>query len=168
MSVKYASGTILLRENTLLPAGLAVESETFLTGWRIVRNLDGYGLGRSIEKAHWTFFCLASEVGATVLGRNRPETFLRAVKHVLAKREGKRFNSLEITQVIPKRFLGIPFLNVTARSRHVQESNRLAPVRDQVLSEPVRSAPRTEPQNGEPGHDAKALTKPHAALISSS
>jgi len=32
-----------------LPAGLAVESESFLPGWRAAKNLDGYGLTRKME-----------------------------------------------------------------------------------------------------------------------
>jgi hypothetical protein len=42
--------TILIREDTPLPANLPIESEAFLPGWRVVNNLDGYGLGRKIEE----------------------------------------------------------------------------------------------------------------------
>src|SRR6267154_3951746 len=114
MSVTNMSETILIREKTLLPAGLAIESEVFLPGWRIVRNLDGSALARNIEGANWHFFYLAGEIRATVLGRDRPGTLRRAVKRVLAKQEGQKFNSLEITKVVSKRFLGIPFISVTA------------------------------------------------------
>jgi hypothetical protein len=89
--------TILIREDTPLPANLSIESKTFLPGWRAVRNLDGYELGRKIEEAKWNFFYLAGEMRATVLGRDLPETLRRAVKCVLAKREGQKFNSVEIT-----------------------------------------------------------------------
>jgi hypothetical protein len=34
----------------------------------------------------------------------------------------KKFNCLEITQVVAKRFLWLPFVTVSARSRHIQES----------------------------------------------
>jgi hypothetical protein len=40
MSANNTSGAILIRENTLLPTGLAVESEVFLPDWRVVKNLD--------------------------------------------------------------------------------------------------------------------------------
>jgi hypothetical protein len=121
MSANSASGTILIRENTLLPAGLAIESDVFLPGWRAVRNLDGYGLGRKIEEANWNFFYLAGEIRITVLGRDGSKTLRRAVKRVLAKQE-KQFNSREITKVVLKRFLGIPFVSVAAHSRHIQQS----------------------------------------------
>src|SRR4029077_5762475 len=116
MLASNMSGTILIRENTILPAGLAIESEVFLPGWKVIRNLDGSALARNIEGANWNFFYLAGEMRATVLGRNRSGTLRRAVKRVLAKHE-KQFNSLEMTRVVSKRFLGIPFMSVAAHSR---------------------------------------------------
>jgi len=145
--------TIFIREDTPLPANLSIESETFLPGWRAVRNLDGYELGRKIEEAKWNFFYLAGEIRATLLGRDLPETLRRAVKCVLAKREGQKFNSLEITKIVSKRFLGIPFMSVTAHSRHIQQGIGLAPA-NFVLRIPA--AP-----NGE------VATRQYSALISS-
>src|SRR6184192_2056752 len=113
MSANNTSGTVLIRENTLLPAGLAVESEVFLPDWRVVKNLDRSTLARNIEGANWNFFYLAGEIRATVLGRDRSGTLRRAVRRVLAKQKGQKFNSLEITRVISKRFFGIPFMSVT-------------------------------------------------------
>ena len=86
---------ILIREDTPLPANLPIESEAFLPGWRAVRNLDGYELGRKIEEAKWYFFYLAGEIGAIALGREGLGTLRRAVKRILAKQEGQKFNSLE-------------------------------------------------------------------------
>ena len=155
MSTNNTSVTTLIRENTLLPAGLGVESEVFLTGWRVVKDLDRSALTRKIEGANWNFFYLAGEIRATVLGRDRLGTLRRAVKRVLAKQEGQKFNSLEITKVVSKRFLGIPFMSVTAHSRHIQQGIGLVPAKDFVLRMPA--AP-----NGE------VTTRQYVALISSS
>jgi hypothetical protein len=121
---------ILIREDTPLPANLPIESEAFLPGWRAVRNLDGYELGRKIEEAKWYFFYLAGEIGAIALGREGLGTLRRAVKRILAKQEGQKFNSLEVTKIISKRFLGIPFIDVTAHFRHIQRSIGLVPAKD--------------------------------------
>jgi len=122
--------TILIREDTPLPANLPIESEAFLPGWSAVRNLDGYELGRKIEEAKWYFFYLAGEIGAIALGREGLGTLRRAVKRILAKQEGQKFNSLEITKVVSKRFLGIPFIGVTAHFRHIQRGIGLVPAKD--------------------------------------
>ena len=129
--------TILIREDTPLPANLPIESEAFLPGWRAVRNLDGYELGRKIEAANWNFFYLAGEIGAIALGREGPGTLRRAVKRILAKQEGQKFNALEVTEIISKRFLGIPFMSVTAHSRHIQQGIGLNLAKDLVSRIPA-------------------------------
>ena len=121
MSVKNTSGTVFIRENTLLPVGLTIETEFFLPGWRVVRNLDGYGLGRKIEEAKWNFFYLAGDLTSLALGREGSESLRRAVSRVLVKPGGEQFNSLEITNVVSKWFFVVPYTKVTAHFRHIQE-----------------------------------------------
>jgi hypothetical protein len=48
------TGTILIKEGTHLPEVLRFESEPCAPGWRLVKNLDGYGLDRKIHEAGWT------------------------------------------------------------------------------------------------------------------
>src|SRR5437773_12139941 len=148
MSANNTSGTILIGEGTLLPAGLAVESEVFLHGWRVIKKPDRSTLTRNIQGANWNFFYLAGEIRATVLGRDRPGTLRRAVKRVLAKQEGQKFNSLEITKVVSKRFLGIPFMSVTVHSRHIQQSIGLVSAKDFVLDMPGAQVPEPRPASG--------------------
>src|SRR5258707_7585099 len=133
MSTNNTFGTILIRENTLVPAGLAIESEVFLPVWRVVKNLDGYGLGQKIYEPKWYFFYSAGEIRAIALGREGLGTLRRAVMQILAKREGQKFNSLEITKVASKRFLGIPFTSITAHFRHIQQGICLVPAKNFVL-----------------------------------
>src|SRR5258708_28352082 len=133
MSTNNTFGTILIRENTLLPAGLAIESEVFLPGWRVVKNLDGYGLGQKIYETKWYFFYLAGEIRAIALGREGLGTLRRAVMQVMARPDGQKFNSLEITKVASKRFLGIPFTSITAHFRHIQQGICLVPAKNFVL-----------------------------------
>jgi len=140
-----------------------VESEVFLPGWRAVRNLDGYGLGQKIEEAKWYFFYLAGEHGATALGREGIETLGRAVKQILAKREGQTFNSLEITKAASKRFLGIPFMSVAAHFRHIQQGICLVPAKNSVLRMPDSGSSG----GGEERHGA-VTKKQYAALFTSS
>jgi len=92
-------GRILIREGTLLPKSLQIESEPYIPGWRSVKSLDGYGLGRKIHDAGWTFFCLAYETKATVFGIDGEKMVRRAIERILANRELEKFNSLEIVRV---------------------------------------------------------------------
>jgi len=66
MADRISKGTILIEEGTLLPDSLRFESEPYSNGWRIVRNLDGFGLERKIRQAGWNFFYMAGEISERV------------------------------------------------------------------------------------------------------
>jgi hypothetical protein len=130
MAETIKTGTILIKDGTFLPDALQFENEPCATGWRLVQNLDGYGLGRKIHEAGWTFFCVAGEIKATVFGFDGQKTVRRAVKRILTNLKSEKFNGLEITQVAPKRFLGVRYVTVCAHSRHIQENAFLLQVKD--------------------------------------
>ena len=122
MADKIKTGTILIDEDALLPESLRFESEPYSNGWRLVKNLDGYGLDRKIREAGWTFFYMADEVKATVFGFDGEKTTGRAAERILASLKSQKFNCLEITHMAAKRFLGLPYVTVSAHPRHIQES----------------------------------------------
>jgi hypothetical protein len=122
MTGEIKTGTILIREDTPLPEGLQFESEPFSTGWRLVKNLDGSAPDRRITQAGWTFFYLAGEFKVTVFGSDRDKAQGQAVRRILSRMKSEKCNCLEITQVAAKRFLGIPYVTVSANARHIQES----------------------------------------------
>jgi hypothetical protein len=158
MLANNTSGTILVRESTLLPTGMAIESEVFLPGWRVVKNLDRSTLARNIEGTNWTFFRLAREIRATVFGLDEEKMVRRAIKEILARLKSEKFNSLEITRVTSvasKRFLEVRYVTVSAQSGLIQQGVGLVPAQDSVLRMPA--AP-----NGE------VAAKQYVALISSS
>src|SRR5467141_3686473 len=168
MSSTNRTRTIFIREDIRLPATLSIESEAFLPGWRVVKNLDCQALTREVEEANWNFVYLAGEMRATVFGREGLGALRRAVKCVLAKQEGQKFNSLEITKIVSKRFLGIAFMSVTAHFRHIQQGIGLVPAKDFVLRMPAAVAPESKLGRGREKHHAEVATKQYTALISSS
>jgi hypothetical protein len=170
MAETIKAGTILIKDGVLLPDTLQLESEPCATGWRLVKNLTGYGLGRKIHEAGWTFFCLASEIKAIVFGFAGQRTVRRATKRILWKLKSEKFNSVEITHVVTKRFLGLPYASVSARSRHIQQGiGGLVPAKDFVLRMPVAAPDSHLGSGGEQPHP-EVTTKRYAAtaLISSS
>ena len=123
-------GTIFFKDGTFLPDALQFDSEPCATGWRLVKDLDGYGLDRKIRDAGWRFFCIAGEIKAIVLGFEGQKNVRRVVKRILARLRSEKFNSMEITRVASKRFLGVPYVSASARSRHIQESLILFSAKD--------------------------------------
>src|SRR5271167_484370 len=172
MSEKIASPTIFVKENSLLPAGLVLESEAFLPGWRSVPNLDGRQLGRKIEHAKWNYFYLANPIKTTVFGPEGLPSLRRAVKRVLAKQPNQSFNSLEITEIISKHILGLPYLSISAHARHIQEGMYLVSAKDFRLRDPsaTPSAPLATTVFGsaEKVPQEKAAAEPQVAVIPSS
>jgi hypothetical protein len=137
MPANNTAETLFIREDTILPGGLIIETETFLPGWRAVRNCDGYRLGRKIEEAKWNFFFLAGDVKAIVFGRQGPSTLRRALRSILAKPAARKFNSLEIRETRSRWFLGIPFVIVTVNFRHIQQGLALDRANDFTRKPPA-------------------------------
>jgi len=115
------AGTILIKDGTLVPDALKFESEPYSPGWRSVSKLDGYAMDRKTYEAGWTFFYLAGESRATVFGSEGPETVRKAVDRILAGLKSEKFNSLEITRVVFKHYLRIPYATVSFHIRNMQE-----------------------------------------------
>jgi len=128
MAERIKAGTILIKEGTALPECLQFESEHYSNGWRSVKNLDAHGLDRKIAGAGWTFFFMAGEVKATVIGSDAERTRRSAAENLIMNMKADRsnqsnaFNCLEIGRVAVKRFLGVPYVTVSAHPRHIQES----------------------------------------------
>jgi hypothetical protein len=122
MAEKINAGTILIKEGTLLPEGLQLETGPYLKGWKLVKSPGSPGIDQKLREAGWTFFYMASEVDATAFGSESEKTTQRAVKKVIAKIKSDRFNCVEISQVAAKGFLGLPYVTVAAHPRHIQVS----------------------------------------------
>lgn len=128
MAHEITMGAILIKDYALLPKELRFETEPYVPGWGLVKDFDGYRLDREIQKAGWHFFCLAGEIKAPVFGIDSQKMVRRAIGRILASPRSEGFNSLEITRMASKRFLGVPYISVGAQSRHIQESLFLLPI----------------------------------------
>jgi hypothetical protein len=97
MPYKVKTGTILIKQDALLPQDLRIG----------------------------TFFCLAAETKATVFGIDSQNMVRRAVERILDRTKAEMFNSLEVTRVSSigsERFPLVRHVTVSARLRHIQES----------------------------------------------
>jgi hypothetical protein len=115
-------GTILIDERPLITELLGLKNEPCSGHWSVVNTLDGFALGQKIHAAGWTFFFMAAEVKVMFFGALGSKKIQSALQRILAKVRHQDFNSLEITGIVAKRFLGVPYATVTAHSRHIQQS----------------------------------------------
>ena len=112
-------GTILMSE---WPPLLGLESEPYSGHWSVVKALDGSALDRKIRAAGWNFFFVASEVKVMFFGALGAKKIRHALNRILGKVSQQHFNGLEVTGIVAKRFLGLPYAIISAHSRHVQQS----------------------------------------------
>jgi hypothetical protein len=115
-------GAILIENLPLMTKFLGLESEPYLKNWGVVESLDGFGVDRKIRAAKWNFFFMAAEVKVMFFGALQAHKIQNALQRILAKVRPQSFNSLEVTGIVARSFLGIPYAVVSAHSRHIQES----------------------------------------------
>jgi hypothetical protein len=115
-------GTILIEGPTLLAQGLGLESEPYAANWSGAKVFDSFALDRKIHAAGWNFFFIAAEVKVMFVDALGANKIQNALKRILEKVRPQHFNGLEVTGIVAKRFLGVPYTVVSAHSRHVQQS----------------------------------------------
>jgi hypothetical protein len=115
------AGTILIRRGAILPHSLLLESKSYSSGWAEVTNIRSE-FERAINLAGWTFFFLAGKIEATVFGFDKQRAVRTAIDRIMANTKSRDGNCLEISQVMMNSFLGLPYVSVSAHSRHIQQS----------------------------------------------
>jgi hypothetical protein len=101
---------------------VGLESEPCSGGWSFLKILDRFALDRDIRAAGWNFFFMAAEVKVMFLGSVGAAKIQKALKRILEKVKPQQFNGLEVTEIVSGRFLGVPYVTVSAHSRHMQQS----------------------------------------------
>ncbi|MGA9641910.1 MAG: hypothetical protein WBQ72_10970 [Terriglobales bacterium] len=91
----------------------------------MVKLLDGIALDDKIHAARWNFLFMADEIKATFFGAVGAGKIQRALQQIARKVKHQNFNCLEVTAIVAKHFLGVPYTTVSAHSRHIQQSYRL-------------------------------------------
>ncbi|MFZ0479237.1 MAG: hypothetical protein WAL71_08815 [Terriglobales bacterium] len=119
-------GTVLIGEESPgMASVLALQSEPYFGNWSVVKALNGSTLDDKIRAARWNFFFLADEVKTMFFGAIGASKIEGALRRIARKVEQQEFNCLEVTGIVAKRFLGVPYATVSAHSRHIQQSCQL-------------------------------------------
>ena len=116
-------GTILMKEWPGMPQLIGFTTEPGLGEWSMVKApADALTIDRNIQSAGWNFFFMAAEIRAMFFGSLTAARIRGALKRILTRVNRQHFNGLEITAVVARHFLGIPYVTVFAHSRHLQQS----------------------------------------------
>jgi hypothetical protein len=120
MTQPITTGSILVQASAHLPRALRLQSEPDSNGWAAIEDTR-CNFEKAIREAGWTFFFMAGEIRATAFGFDKPKARCAALKRLIADVRSQHCNCIEIGQVTEKSFLGLPYLRVTAHSRHLQK-----------------------------------------------
>jgi hypothetical protein len=115
-------GTILVKEWPGMNQLFGIESEPCSGEWGMVKAAGDFTLDRKIHAAGWNFFFMAAEVKVMFFGSPGGGKLHNALKRILEKVKQHHFNGLEVTQIAARTFLGVPYVTVSAHSRHMQQS----------------------------------------------
>ena len=115
-----------VRVGTILVSGwpplFDLETEAYSGSWSRVKLQDGIALDRKVRAAGWNFFFIASEARTMFVGAIGAKKLGDALNRILIKLKPQNFNSLEVTGIVRKKFMGFPYTVVSAHSRHLQSS----------------------------------------------
>ena len=116
-----SAGTILIEQSTLLPATLGLENGSTETGWSSLLNRpDRHQLEEKLSAAGWRFFLMAGAIKTIGFGFARRTMIQAALKRVIATVKLQECNCLEIDAIAMRSFLGLPYVCLSAHSRHIQ------------------------------------------------
>jgi len=119
MTDTITAGSILVEEGTHLPNTFLFQSEPHSNGWAAVKDSRST-FEKTIREAGWTFFFMAGEIKATVFGFDRQKALGTALKRLTTDVKSQHCNSIEITRVMDRSFLRMPYVSVSAHPRHLQ------------------------------------------------
>ena len=116
------SGVRLIERDALRPRCFEVEAGSHSNGWIFIKQtLTPQQLEKELSATGWTFFFMAGPIRLTAFGFNREKTVYAALNRCIKAVKQQRCNCLQIESVEMHSFLGIPYVSVSVRPRHIQK-----------------------------------------------
>ncbi len=106
---------------------MAPSAATLWFGWPIppAVKADRSTFEKAVHEAGWTLFFMAGEIRVTVFGFDRQKALRGALNRLITDVTSQHCNSIEITRVMSRSLLRVPYVSVSAHPRHLQKGIRL-------------------------------------------
>ena len=88
--------------------------------WKKLFDADSHAVERTALAVGWHFSYIAKAVKCTAFGLTRQSAMQRAARKLMEMAGVSRFNSLEITEMAARRWVGLYHATVAAHPRHLQ------------------------------------------------
>ena len=118
------TGTLLMEKGTPVPEFFSIGTEPYPNAWiqaTATSNLEEFE--KELATAGWTFFDRACEIKTIAFGFDKQRRTDAALRRLMAKATLQKCNCLEIDKVSMHSFLGLPYVSVSAHSRHLQKDS---------------------------------------------
>lgn len=116
------AGSILIQSDAGRPEYFRAVDEVCPPAWTAVsHSLKPSALEAELSRTGWTFFFIANKVRTRAFGFDPARRMATALKRIVSRVREQGCNSLEIEGVATHSFLGVPYLSVSARPRHIQQ-----------------------------------------------
>ena len=146
METAIENGCIFVMDRLLLPAALRFQGQRYSEGWRLLNGLKSNDIELRARDCSWNFIYLAEGMRRTVFGFGRASSLGRAINKLLEAARQDAFNSVEVTEITARQFLGLHWVSVAAHSRSLQKSHQIKPFaarsRDLAMAQCVPAAER--------------------------
>lgn len=128
MEIAVQNGCMFVMNGLIVPAPLRFEGQLYSEGWKLLRSVKSGDIDTPARDCGWNFIFLAEAIRRTMFGFGRAGALRRAMNKLLAETRENAFNSLEITTVTARHFLGLQWVTVVAHFRSLQKSAHLKDV----------------------------------------
>jgi hypothetical protein len=116
--VGISEGALLLRSGTDLPLGVQVLTTSYSHEWKMVEGKDD--LDSRFHTAGWNLLFIANTLRATCVGIS-DTSLRRGLNRLLKQIRALNLNSLRVTHIVSKKFLGIAYTSLIAHPCHIQQ-----------------------------------------------
>jgi hypothetical protein len=117
---QIAAGSVLVDGGARMPNSGLLRGAPDSNGWTALNGAHS-AFETEIREAGWTFFFLAGIIKSTVFGFDKQKALRTALKRLIANVKTHNCNGIEISQVIERTFLKVPYVSVSAHARHLQK-----------------------------------------------
>ena len=94
-----------------------------MPGLQVITNRSFPEFEKELATVGWTFFYMAGEIRTIALGFDKQKMIDAALRRLIANVRLQKCNCLEIDKVAAHSFLGLPYVSVSAHSRHIQKGS---------------------------------------------
>ncbi len=118
------TGTLLMDKGTPVPQFFSIGTESYPNAWiQVTANSNFENFEKELATAGWTFFYSACEIKTIAFGFDKQRRTDAALRRLMSNATLQKCNCLEIDKVSMHSFLGLPYVSVSAHSRHLQKGS---------------------------------------------